>query len=384
MSATTVQVDDTRGATAWRFGLPGLATLAVCFGFARYGYGLFLPRFQAEFGGSAGALGAVTSAGYVLGLVALGGVAWSSGRLGARWPVAFGVACAAAGMLMIGLARGPVLLAAGVAVAGTAPCWVWAPYADVVQDEVRPAGRRHALAMISTGTTFGIAVAGSVAALVPGAGWRVVWLAAAAAALVVTGWNLRVLPARPRQATEGRAKLFARPGVGRLLVAATSFGLVGAACWSFAGVAVTAGDPRIGPLLWALTGLAGAAGLAAGLLVRTQGLRRVYVAAQVVIAAASVLFGLAACGWGFAVAAAVLYGAGFMTGGALLPLRSAALFADRPTRGFSLVIVFNTLGAAAGPAAFGFVVDHAGLTTAFVLTAALALASIAVLPGKER
>jgi MFS family permease len=340
---------------------------------------LFLPRFQAEFGGSAGALGAVTSAGYLGGLLALGLVAWTSGRFGARWPVAVGAGAAAAGMLLIALARGPALFVTGVVVAGTSPCWVWAPYSDVVEDEVHPAGRRHALAMISTGTAFGVAVAGVAALVVPGPGWRAVWIAFAAVAVAVTAWNLRVLPAAARAVTRGPAKLFSRPGAGRLLVASVSSGLVGAACWSFAGLA--AGGRESAPLLWTLIGVAGAAGLTTGALVRRAGLRRVYVAAQVVLAGASALFGVS--GWGFAVAAGVLYGAGFMIGGALLPLWSAELFADHPTRGFSMVIVFNTFGAALGPAAFGFVVDHAGLPVAFALTAALALLSIAARPGQE-
>jgi fucose permease len=72
-----------------------------------------------------------------------------------------------------------------------------------------------------------------------------------------------------------------------------------------------------------------------------------------------------------------------MIGGALLPLWSSALFADHPTRGFSLVIVFNTVGAAIGPAAFGLVADHAGLPAAFGLMSLLALVSLAVRPGKE-
>jgi predicted MFS family arabinose efflux permease len=387
MSTTTRP--DARTTGAWRFGLPGLATLAVCFGFARYGYGLFLPRFQAEFGGSAGALGAVTSAGYLGGLVALGVVAWSSGRFGARWPVVFGVGCAAAGMLLIGLAHGPLLFTVGVVVAGTSPCWVWAPYSDVVEDEVRPAGRRHALAMISTGTTFGVAVAGAAALLVTGPGWRAVWLAAAAAAVAVLAWNARMLPGTARTAARESVKLFSRPGVGRLLAASAASGLVGAACWSFAGMAATAahpGDPRSAPLLWTLIGVAGAAGLGTGAFVRRAGLRRVYVAAQLVLAGASALFGVSlsgTAGWGFAVVAGVLYGAGFMIGGALLPLWSSALFADHPTRGFSLVIVFNTVGAAIGPAAFGLVADHAGLPVAFGLMSLLALVSLAVRPGKE-
>ncbi|SFW79521.1 hypothetical protein [Amycolatopsis australiensis] len=88
-------------------------------------------------------------------------------------------------------------------------------------------------------------------------------------------------------------------------------------------------------LLWTLIGVAGTAGLATGAVVRRVGLRRAYFGAEPVTAAASGLF--AVPDGGCAVVTGVLYGAGFMIGGALLPLWSAALF--------SLVTVFTTAGA---------------------------------------
>ncbi|MCF6746673.1 MFS transporter, partial [Blastococcus sp. KM273128] len=41
-----------------------LAVIAVTYGLARYGFGLYLPQFRAEFGFSAGAAGALAAGGY--------------------------------------------------------------------------------------------------------------------------------------------------------------------------------------------------------------------------------------------------------------------------------------------------------------------------------
>lgn len=376
----------------WRLGLAGLATLAVCYGFGRYGYGLFLPRFQAEFGGSVGALGAITSAGYVGELLALAAVARMAGRTSPRWPIGIGVVCAGVGMLIIGLAQTKMMLVAGVAISGMSPGWVWAPYSDVVQDTVRPDGRRHALSMISTGTTFGVILAGPAALLASGAWWRVVWIAAAVVALIVAFWNVRVLPSAPRTPVprkqhEPGGSLITRPGAARLFIAAASSGLVGAGYWSFAGAAVSAAndaDQRVAPVLWTLIGVAGIVGVRTGSLVRRGGLRSVFVTAQVMLTCSTAVLWLAPHGWAFVLMSATLFGAGYMIGGTLLSVWSSTVFTDHPTRGFSLVIVFITIGAAAGPALLGLVVDHAGTPAAFAVITLIAAATLAALPHHDR
>ncbi|MCF6734298.1 MFS transporter, partial [Blastococcus sp. KM273129] len=42
----------------------GLAVIAVTYGLARYGFGLYLPQFRAAFGFSAGTAGALAAGGY--------------------------------------------------------------------------------------------------------------------------------------------------------------------------------------------------------------------------------------------------------------------------------------------------------------------------------
>ncbi|KZB88288.1 MFS transporter [Amycolatopsis regifaucium] len=391
-AATTARNAEDGRAGPWLPGLSGLATLAVAYGFGRYGYGLFLPRFQAEFGGSTGALGAVTSIGYLGELVALCVVGWWAGRRSPRLPIGIGLGCAGIGMLLIAVAPGTWVLAAGVAVSGMAPGWVWTPYSDVVQETVKPRGRTHALSMISTGTTFGVVLAGPAAFFATDSRWRLVWLGAAAVAFLVLAWNIRALPSAPVKREPPHATVRWRELAGRrdawpLFVAATSSGLIGAAYWSFAGVAVSTangGNERVAPALWTVIGIAGTIGVFTGRFVRHHGLRAIFVAAQIVLSLSTAVLWLAPAGWGFALTSAALYGCGFMVGGTLLSVWSSLVFPDQPTRGFSVVVAFITLGAVVGPAVLGRVVDHAGLPTAFAIATLLALATLAALPRRSR
>ncbi|WP_414625672.1 YbfB/YjiJ family MFS transporter, partial [Candidatus Blastococcus massiliensis] len=66
----------------------GLALIAVTYGLARYGYGLYLPQFRAAFGLSAGAAGVIAAGSYAgyCGAAVLGGRLVGSDRArGALW-----------------------------------------------------------------------------------------------------------------------------------------------------------------------------------------------------------------------------------------------------------------------------------------------------------
>ncbi|WP_166175307.1 MFS transporter [Rubrobacter tropicus] len=168
---------------AGRLGAAGFCAIAVSFGPARAGYGLFLPQFRDEFGLSIQLSGLVASglqAGYLVSLVAVGLLV---ARVGARAPILLGMLAAALGMGIVAGAPGTAWLAAGVVVAGTSAGWSWAPYNDAVGDEVPRPLQGRVLSVISTGTTFGVLILG-VTAFVVGASWRTAWLAFAVTALV--------------------------------------------------------------------------------------------------------------------------------------------------------------------------------------------------------
>jgi sugar phosphate permease len=71
-------------ASEWQVAIAGLAVIAVSYGFARYGLGLFVPQIRDEYGLSTSALGIIgsaTYAGYLAALILVGVLAT---RIGPR------------------------------------------------------------------------------------------------------------------------------------------------------------------------------------------------------------------------------------------------------------------------------------------------------------
>jgi S-adenosylmethionine decarboxylase proenzyme len=389
--------DDRRGAAeiggtpaaAWRLGLAGLLAVGVAYGFARYGYGLFVPQIRREHGLSLTALGAIASAGYVGYLVALVTVGVLVSKVGFRPLVLTGTLCATAGLAIVALSPGPVVLALGILLAGSSPGWVWAPFSDAVKRTVPPRSRERLLAVISTGTTFGVIVAAPAALLAGPQTWRQVWLAFAVVALAVTGYNLAVLPSDP-PGPERRISLrqngirwFVRPASVPLYLTALSFGLLGSVFWSFAVVLVAeargAGEATV-PLFWGLVGISGIAGVLTGSLVRRAGLRRAHL---VIVAGLAVGIGTlgAAPGWLPAIlASAVCYGASFMAMAALLAIWSSVVFPEQPATGFSATVLLLALGSLAGPVAAGAVAELSSLPASFALATVIAVLTFLAWP----
>ncbi len=172
-----------------------------------------------------------------------------------------------------------------------------------------------------------------------------------------------------------------------LFAVALSFGVVNAVYWSFAVDLVSGADssPTTGPVFYAVLGVAGFVGLFTGDLSARFGLRRVLRATLASLGVAAGLLGLAA-GWLPAVGvSAVLFGAGTMVMSALLSVWSSAVFRERPSTGFSAVLLLFGAGSALGPGAAGIFAAGFGLDTAFLLTAALASATaFMILPDASK
>jgi sugar phosphate permease len=161
-------VKGTRGregafAGAWRLGLAEFFAIAVAFGAARSGFGLFLPDFRREFGLSTERSGVITGGSYGGYLVALSLVGLFAARFGPRLFVTVGGISATTGMILVAIAPNAPLLATGLILAASYAGWSWSPYNDAVEREVPSRLRGRVLSAISTGTTFGLAMAGLIA-----------------------------------------------------------------------------------------------------------------------------------------------------------------------------------------------------------------------------
>jgi predicted MFS family arabinose efflux permease len=366
--------------------VPGAAMIAVTFGLARYGYGLLLPDMQAGLHLDASTAGLIASGAYVSYLVANFAVVWLTTRFGPRCPIGLAAALAAGGMVVIALAGGALGLGVGVLVAGAAAGLAFPPYADVVATTVPPSGQAIAWSAISSGTGWGVALAGPVAVLF-GARWRLAWLVFAAVAVVVGTLAVR---AAPRQAVVTRQvprvswSWLICPRSRPLLVSSTLVGLGSSVWWAFSVDALRAGGlgETAARAVYAACGAAGVLASASGLAIARSGLRPVYLATCVLLAAAFPLLGLATSTLGLALVAAVLFGVSYNSVIAAQGLWSAGVFAQRPSAGLAAVNTALTIGTIAGPAIGGLVIDRYGYFPALVGAAAVTVLAMSQLPGR--
>lgn len=372
-----------------QLGFAGLVSIAVAYGFARYGYGLFVPVFRDEFSLTTEELGFIASASYVSYLLAMGTAGLTAARVGPMVPVVIGGLCAGIGMVFIALSNSVPVLTIGVLLASTSAGWSWAPFSDAVARMVAREKQSRALSLISSGTTFGLVVAGPVA-LLTGASWRAAWVAFAGVALASTVWNLWLLPkGRHRGFADGRARPGWRWFVNRqslpLFALAFSYGLIAAFYFTYAVDLVSAnGLPAAwGPLFWTLVGVAGVSGVFGGDLAARFGLGRVLPLTLIALGASICLLALAPGSWIVVVFSAVLFGASYMPVAAFLAIWSQRVFSEQPSAGFSAALLFLATGSVLGPASLGLIAGAYGLGTAFLATAALAATSAVLKPGGE-
>ncbi|MGB3682349.1 MAG: MFS transporter [Rubrobacteraceae bacterium] len=378
-----------------RLALSGLSAIAVAYGFARYGYGLFVPAFREEFGLSTEAVGYISSGAYAAYLFAMVLTGFLVGRTGPRFPVVVGALAAGVGMLLISFSWGVVPLAVGAALAGTSPGFCWAPFSDAVAMLVEKERRNRVLSVVSTGTTFGLILVGPVVVLVSriggGSGWRYALALFAVAAFGSALWNLKLLPNEPYR--DSGARTDEKLGIGwflgwksaPLLGQAFCYGLVAAFYYTYAVDLVRrfGFSEEWGPILWSLVGVAGVTGVLSGDAVSRFGLGHCLAACLLVLAASIGALSVAA-GSGLLVAGSALaFGASYMPIAAFLALWSGNVFHERPAMGFSAVLFALALGSISGPAVLGAVAGAISLKAAFWFAASLTVFSVVLKPTSE-
>ena len=368
----------------WRLGLAGFFAIAVAFGPARSGFGLFLPDFRRQFGLSTEMSGVIAGGSYGGYLVALSLVGLFSARFGPRWFLTVGGLSATIGLVLVALAPNAPTLAVGLVLAASYAGWSWSPYNDAVENEVPPRSRGRVLSAISTGTTFGLAMAGLIALATGlwGLPWRAAWLGFAAAALAVTVWNARTLPAGVQESGpdagvggNGLGWLL-RPGSVVLFAVTFSFGIETGFYWSFAVDLISRSGvlpSEAGPIFYIALGTVGFVGLLTGDAVGRFGLRLILAMCFVSLGAVGLLLGFAPASWVAVGASAAFLGASLMCTSALLSMWSSLLFPERPSAGFSAGLMFLGIGTIVGPVALGAFAGHSGLQAAFLATGVLAV-----------
>ena len=211
----------------------GLMIVAVTYGFARYGYGLFLPEIQQDLALSVEIMGMIAGASSAGAIVATIAGANLSEKFGSRLPVLLGGSTAFLGMLVMAISHTPIVLAVGAILAGTSPGLAYAPLADAIAALIAPPKQNRAFAIINSGTSLGVIISGP-AALLAGANWRFAWLGFAFAALLATAWNASILPGGAKQNKKQTAGWNMKLRLPSLHSASLLFGLSTGVYWTFA------------------------------------------------------------------------------------------------------------------------------------------------------
>lgn len=357
-------------------GATGFGLIAVCYGFARFAFGLFLPAIAADFDLSP-ALAGMVSAGSFLGFcLAIVAAAWLTERIGPRRVAVTAGVAAAAGMLGIASAPSGPWLAACVVLAGSSTGFASPSLAAAVTSMLAPASRDSTNTFINAGTSAGVAVSGPVAALM-GAEWRLAYAGFAAATLLMVGATLKVLSGAAPERTRSAPLLPAlTPDLQRLCAAAALTGAASTVVWSFGADLLAAshgwGARQVG-VLWSVMGCVGVTGAAAGLLIARLGLRTVHLAFHLALALAVAAIGCDLAPPPLVYAAAGLFGAAYlMLTGVYLVWGVSALPA-RPAAAVTLAFLALALGQTCGAMAFGFALERVGAGAAVPAFAALAV-----------
>ena len=379
----------------------GMALIAVCYGLARFAYGLFVPSFRAEFGLDATAVGVIASGSYIGYCVAVVLATVATTRWGARAVGVAAGATAAVGTGLVALAPSTPVLVVGVVLAGSSTGLASPPMAQAVAVHLSPGGTQRsgaaapeaghsrqsrAQSVVNAGTGFGVLVSGPVALLAAGGQWRLAWAAFSVAAVAVTVWLARTIPsggpARTAKDRIGLAEVLP-PGSGLMLLAAGVVGIGSAAVWTYGRELVSAaglGDVTAS-VLWIVLGAAGLLGAFAGDLTTRLGPARCWSAAMLLLAAATVALALAPGLVVVAVLAFAVFGAVYIALTGFLLLWGTRVNPDRPALGVGAGFLLLALGQALGAPLLGVVADALGTPQAFLLAAGITVLGALARPG---
>lgn len=352
----------------------GFLLIAVSYGLARFSWGLMLPAVSQEVPFSprlAGGLSACSFAAYFLSVSVASRLC---ARYGARRVGVISALCAAVGLLLLAAASSPLLLAAGLLIAGFSAGLSSPSLAAAVSLAIAAPRQTQVNTIINAGTGAGIILSVPLLLILP---WRYACVLFAVIALLTLLPVWRYLPSGAAVQVEPSAKvsLFTRQVV-RLAIIAFISGMASAAWWSF-GPEVLRQHAKVADtlisLLWLVCGAAGMLGVLTGPLARLIGMRQVYRLSLLFMAAPLMVIAFSHAFSVWLLLAVALCGAGYITLSGVLLVGGAQATPKRSASGVGVVFFMLAAGQIAGSLLFGLLYAQIG--------AALALIAFTLLAG---
>ncbi|NNC23868.1 MFS transporter [Salinisphaera sp. USBA-960] len=367
---------------AIRVGTTGFGLIAVCYGFARFAFGLFLPQIRADLALSSSLAGVISGGAFLAYCLAIVVSAHLSERIGARAIAVAAALVACAGTLGIATSASPAWLAIFVVLAGASTGLASPPMADAVSHAVAKRHQDATNTVINAGTSAGVALSGPIA-LIMGDDWRMVFTIFSGIAFALAVAAFISLPTNTAQRRRTRHTNHSRlPSLNanliRLVGASCLMGISSTALWSFGGEIVTLRldwAARGAGLLWTMIGTAGVCGAAAGWLTVRLGLNAVHWLFLAVLAASIGMLGLTFTTPTLTLIGGALFGAAYvMLTGIYLVWGTSAL-PNRPATGLMVGFLTIAVGQTIGAPLFGFLMSRTSLEIAVLAFSGLGLAA---------
>lgn len=374
-------------------GAAGACLIAVCYGLARFAYGLYLPAFQDDLELGSTASGVIAAASYAAYCVGIAASTALTARFGARTVAVSAGLLATAGCAAIAAAPSALVLGIGVTVAGSSTGVASPPLARAVADHVAARRQDRVQTVVNAGTGFGVAVSGPVA-LLTHEHWRAGWWAFALAAAVVSFWTWKAVPAGPIGAArsagaegQGEWRGLFPAGAWALLGGATIMGAASTAGWTF-GPALLQDAGGHGPSLttaaWIVLGVCGLAGAAAGDLVARLSLQTAWRVLMIALSGATVVWALWPHSAVVAVVASGVFGAVYIALTGVLLVWGTRLYRGRASTGVGLAFLAIAAGQSLSAFVLGGLADLADLQAAFLAAAGMGVLGGLIRPVRTR
>lgn len=374
--------------TLWLTGA-GMSMIAVCYGLARFAYGLFVPTFRTEFGLDPAAAGAIAAGSYGSYCVAIIASAALTPRFGARRIAVAAGFVATVGTLMIAMADDVTTLALGVIIAGSSTGIASPPLAQAASQFVTAPRRNRVQTVMNAGTGIGVAISGPIALLTQNE-WRLSWLIMAVICGFATLWSLLAIPSSQRVATSIPRPLLPSPlfpaGSTNLLVAAGLMGVSSSAVWTFGRDVLTGADglsEENSLIAWILLGCLGVLGAAAGDITNRWGIDISWSVAMIVLGVSTWALATQPTTIAMSWSAAALFGATYVALTGFLLVWATRLYPDSTAAGVGLAFLVIALGQAIGSVLMGVLSQFWDPRTAFTVAAALAILGAFICPARH-
>lgn len=375
--------------------LSSMGLIAATYGLARFGYGLFLPQFQAAFdldGATAGMIQAGSFLSYCL--------AAAIAVPGPRWPRALVVgagASASLGSALIAMAPNATALGIGVVVAGAGAGFATPGTVGLISRLVGEAGRERAQTTVNSGTGVGLVAAGLLLAATT-ENWRTGWIIIAVTATLATIATLTsARSGDPRPAPRsGEPAAIARPrprdflALRRVVAIALCSGAGSAAVWTFGRTALDGASPGSFPAqsysvtAWILLGAMSVAGALAARLVQRWSLTVAWSVTNLTMLLGTVGIGLLPGQPVIAFAAISLFGVGYTAMTGVLIIWAMRLTPHTPAASTVVLFVALALGQAMGAWLLGALQDFSSTSVMFLAATAIGAVAIAAQPRSVR